>query len=81
MEMFRAFEAIATCEESDIPIASSIVAILDAGRFEEQLPAVIDPGHLVWREQIESMRYGNYYSEFEVAIDMRLSSRRDRQCR
>jgi hypothetical protein len=75
MKLCRIFEGVVVCVDFNIPIASPVVAILNAGWLEEELPTVIDPIHLVRTKQVESSGYWNLKSELTVPIDPDLSRR------
>ena len=75
MQLCRINSAVAICVDFNVPIASPVVAILDAGRFEEELPTMIYSVHFMRTKQVESMRYWNLETELTVAIDPGLSKR------
>jgi hypothetical protein len=47
MQLRHIIGKVVVCVNSNIPIAAPIIAILDAGWFEEELPAVIDSVHIM----------------------------------
>jgi len=79
MKLRRVIRSVEICVDSNIPIASPAVAILNPGWFGEKLSAVIDSGHFVRAKKIEPMRDGNNNSEIPIAVHLCLGDECDRK--